>query len=422
MDTESASDTDTSSTTAAPPLRARRRRRNEQPRGSAEDDANRGIVHNALASLQFFSFADHVQWAPTVVKAIDADEDEMARKTKAMRENSEINDARHSFLQHLEIGRQIEAFSKRVDQNTYNVIKDLADNYDLGLSLPYLRSILKVSWTVCRYPVLELSRMSWSEAILKIPRVGCSLDAIIANDGRVPRNIIAAQMDMHSLCVRLFLRYPMRRPGDGDGLPKTRVEALCGVRSNDAPPTDPNAYQSTSWYGRIAASLGTDVRSRLIGYDTQEAPTPAEVRASEYPQPYWEEGRDFLLQELGRVLGGLPPQNAVLMVDCFSVDPFGRLLIEIRGAYHESQMTEENLQPTLGRFELARRALSTGFAFPTFNYLVTDDLLQEFYRAREERRGAFSSDGPVYHPSLCRKNRYDIIKNRRSTRRRRYDE
>jgi len=79
-----------------------------------------------LDNLPFLSFAKHMKWEPAILRMVEAGENLMTRKTKEMKDNSALIDQRQSFLQHLEIGKQIEAYSKKVDKHTYNAIIDLA--------------------------------------------------------------------------------------------------------------------------------------------------------------------------------------------------------------------------------------------------------------------------------------------------------
>lgn len=418
---DSDSNTSSQSISVTPITRRRLRNANDNQvlQGGSQNTENiKGLQDDTLSSLQFVSFAEHIKWAPTIITPIDAGTNEMMRNTEAMWQNAEAIDERQSFLQHLEMAKQIEIFSKRIDKHTYDAICDLCNN-DLALSIQYLRSVLRVSWAVYRFPILELCKMSWKVGMKRIPEVAASLDRVIENNGRFPSNIDEAQADLHSLCVRLFLHYPGADPGDGDGLPYTTVLSIHGIFQNDGPIGNLESYESTSWYRRIGATVGTEMRSRIVGYDTQEAPRPNEERTADTPQPFWREGKTFLLEELHLLLGDVPPQSAVVLVDCFSVDLYDRLLIDIRGVYHSNQMAAENINPRLGRFELAHRALSSGYAFPTYNYLVNQALLDDFNRAREQRRGAFGGTGPVHHPSVCRRRRYEISKNRTRARRRR---
>jgi endonuclease YncB( thermonuclease family) len=129
------------------------------------------------------------------------------------------------------------------------------------------------------------------------------------------------------------------------------------------------------------------------------------------------------VEELQNLLGSISPQHAIILVDCFSVDLFDRLSVDVRGIYPEDQLAMENLPlPSLDRFELAQRALSSGYAFPTYNYLITDNLLAAFAQARQQKRGAFEANGPVFHPSVCRRNRYKVVKDVTRARRGPYNE
>jgi hypothetical protein len=107
------------------------------------------------------------------------------------------------------------------------------------------------------------------------------------------------------------------------------------------------------------------------------------------------------VEEFQNLLGSIFPQHAIILVDCFYVDLFDRLLADVRGLYPEDQLAIENPPlPRLDQFELAHRALSSGYAFPTYNYLITDNRLAAFDQARQQKRGAYERTGPVFHPSV----------------------
>ena len=382
---------------------------------NSNHDAN--TERQNVEALQFSTFEQHIRWVPTIITPVDGDINEMVRNTESMRSNAECLDERQSFLQHLAMAKQIEIYSEKIHKNPYNAIGDILN--DVGYSIQYLRSILRVSWAVYRYPILEQSRVRWTVGMRRIPEIASSLDRMVEVGECFPDNITAAQKDRHSLCFRLSLRYPERRLGDGDGIPFTAVLSSHGLYRDDVPTENSESLENTSWYRSIHDTEGTEMRCRLVGFDTQEA---SETGVG-IPQPFWQEGRTFLEQELQNLLGDVPQQHALILVDCFSVDLYGRLLIDLRGIYHRDQLSVgETPQPSLGRFELARRALLSGFAFPTYNFFVSDTLLAAYNQAREQKRGAFGNEEPVYHPSVWRRHRYRMINKQKKVRRRRYVE
>ena len=132
--------------------------------------------------------------------------------------------------------------------------------------------------------------------------------------------------------------------------------------------------------------LPTDViekRSRLLGFDTQEAPRGPGRRDCQVPQPLWCEGRDFLQQELRELRGDIVDvDQARILGDCYGVDIYDRLLLDISGVYiAETRPAGVQPVPTLQRLEMAKKALRTGYAFPTNHYFVTNELWQEFQEA-----------------------------------------
>ena len=68
---------------------------------------------------------------------------------------------------------------------------------------------------------------------------------------------------------------------------------------------------------------------------------------------------------------------------------------------------EDEPAPTLERLEMVKKALSTGYAFPTNYHFVTNNLWQEFQEAIRQRKGGFSREQFV-HPSICRREHYKL--------------
>ena len=136
-------------------------------------------------------------------------------------------------------------------------------------------------------------------------------------------------------------------------------------------------------------------RSRLIGFDTQEAPR----------DPYWREGREFLKQELNGLRREIPINQARILGDCYGVDLYGRMLLDIRGVYNDSERVPA---PTLRRLEKAERALRSAYAFPTNHFFVTDNLWQAFQDATRQQKGGFGGDVEFIHPCICRKARHQL--------------
>lgn len=145
------------------------------------------------------------------------------------------------------------------------------------------------------------------------------------------------------------------------------------------------------------------------------------LRHYDLPQPYWRQGQRFLQGQINKMRGGTPEEQSEILADCFGVDVYGRLLVDLRGVHNKS---DEEPIPTLNRFELAKRALLSGFAFPTNHHFVNQELWECFEKARRERRGAFSTNNgdPVIHPSLCRLNRHRMKKRTTRSRRKPYTE
>lgn len=97
----------------------------------------------------------------------------------------------------------------------------------------------------------------------------------------------------------MSIDFPQGEPGDGDGLSELGVTNLHGLFIGDA--AVPNTSKTLSFRhmypSKFAVFEGRPVsiierRSRLTGFDTQEAPR---AKAGETAnQPYWRERREFL--------------------------------------------------------------------------------------------------------------------------------
>ena len=137
-------------------------------------------------------------------------------------------------------------------------------------------------------------------------------------------------------------------------------------------------------------------------------------------QRFWREGRDFLQTTLSDMKGDIPNTDAVVMVDCYGIDIFERLLVDVRGVY--SRATPSPV-PTLRRFQLSSMALSSGYAYPCPSFYCDENLAASFQLAVDEQRGAFGDpDEEFVHPVKCRRARYQYLMNRPRLRRQRYVE
>ncbi len=174
-----------------------------------------------------------------------------------------------------------------------------------------------------------------------------------------------------------------------------------------------NQYQSK--LGEYNSISGSEFRCRMIGYDTQESPRPGD----EYNQSFWQEGRDFLETTLTELKGDIPDGEALILADCYGVDIYERLLIDIRGICNRQTPSPV---PALRRFELANKALRTGYAYPCASFFCDEDLAASFQLAISEQRGAFGQEDEFVHPLRCRRARYQQQIDRSLRRRRRYVE
>jgi len=339
-------------------------------------------------------------------------------------------DISHPFLQQLELGRQLESLSKIRDEHVLNTAKWVVDEGVVSLKMTTWREIVRLGWIVYRYPVLGQVKLSWTEATAVLPSVNDLFDKKIEKNEPLPDNVIRAQQSRcDAPCLRVSLEFPDTPPGDGDGLCDLRVTQLHGVFVNDqkVDSVEPinfvrRVYPSS--FGQIEGVPADriEMRSRLVGFDTQEAPREPGRRDCQIPQPMWRQGRQFLQEELHGLRGDIDCHQARILGDCYGVDIYNRLLLDIRGVYDaETPPEEDERVPSLPRFEMAKRALRTGYAFPTNHYFVTNDLWHEFQEAIRQRKGGFSREQFI-HPSVCRRERYRMEVAANVRRRHRYAE
>ena len=84
------------------------------------------------------------------------------------------------------------------------------------------------------------------------------------------------------------------------------------------------------------------MRSRLIGFDTREAPGGPGRRDCEVPQPPWGQGRDFLQEGLHELRGDIDVDQARILGDCYGVDIYNGLLLDICGIYNADMLPVED--------------------------------------------------------------------------------
>ena len=114
-------------------------------------------------------------------------------------------------------------------------------------------------------------------------------------------------------------------------------------------------------------------------------------------QPYWKEEREFLKQELNGLTGQISINEARILGDCYRVDLHGRIMLDIRGVYNQSDRVQATI---LRRLEMTETALGSGNAFPTNHYFVTDNLWQALQT--RQCKGGFCGDVEFIHPCICR--------------------
>lgn len=233
------------------------------------------------------------------------------------------------------------------------------------------------------------------------------LDELMQHQMPFPENILEAQRDRFSVYLKISMSFPeIFPPLDGDGLTDCRLLAVHGVYRNHNEPAD-DELMSLCSFQRIRSIIRENVRCRLVGFDTQERPIePRPGGLSKWvpvPQPFWAMGRDFLTSQLEVLKGSIPNNEAVLVCNCYGIDIYKRLLVDIRGLQRRG--TVDVLQTSLERFEMAERFLSNGVAHPTYESYTDRRLLRAFASVRESAQGAFGDpEGRDFiHPSVYRR-------------------
>lgn len=163
---------------------------------------------------------------------------------------------------------------------------------------------------------------------------------------------------------------------------------------------------------------GVELRCRLMGFDTQETPKPGD-HALNIDQRFWKEGKEFLTRELEGLRAGKSKESCKFLIDVYGFDPYKRLLADIRGLFQDELRPE----PQLHQFELAERALDSGYAVPTTSHYTNNSLVEKFHAAIENRKGGFLEGKESFvHPVKCRRARYRKELDKSYRRRSRYIE
>ena len=167
----------------------------------------------------------------------------------------------------------------------------------------------------------------------------------------------------------------------------------------------------TSEFAFLEGNLDTniEIRCRLIGYDTQEAPRAQDQRRCKVTSILWLQAQQFLVQKLDELWGEILVDQAKILTDCYGVDLYRRMLLDIHAVYdaeadeqHATTLTKQ----TLRWLEMAE-AICNGFAFPTDHYLATITCGRPLGKL-DDKKGGFDSNFPFVHPSKCRKERCTI--------------
>ena len=181
-----------------------------------------------------------------------------------------------------------------------NTAKWLVDGGRTSLSMSALRDIINTGWAVYRYPVLGQVKLGWVAAKTVIPAAAKLFDKKVEANESLPVNVTRAQQ---SRCdapyLQVSLAFPSEAPGDGDGLCSLTVTQIHGLYINDDEVHDlPTEMLYRKIYPNNFIQVGepdecVEMRSRLIGFDTQEAPRDPGRRDCNIPQHFWREEGNF---------------------------------------------------------------------------------------------------------------------------------
>ena len=269
--------------------------------GDTEED-----LEQYVSELEFRSYQDNVNrlHMQGILRCEeDILQEEMVENILSMTESLK-GDISQPLQQQLQLARKLESLSKSRDERILNTAKWLLDNKMVLLRMSTWREIVRVGWIVHRYPVLSQVKLGLSEVKTVLPAVQNLFEKKVERNKPLPDNVIRAQQ---SRCdapyLRISLEFPNTPPGDGDGLCDLRVTKLHGLFVNDE---KVDCFQEIIFFRRVYPSSFRqnegvpsdlhviEMRSRLLGYDTQEAPRGPGRRDCNVPQPLWCEGREFL--------------------------------------------------------------------------------------------------------------------------------
>ena len=162
-----------------------------------------------------------------------------------------------------------------------------------------------------------------------------------------------------------------------------------------------------------------EMRSRLSGFDTQEAQRGPGRRDCQVHNLCGVREEIFYRgnsSDSGETSMSTTLESLVTVMVLTSITGYSWTFVASDTATQEGEPV-----PTLPRLEMAKRALRTGYAFPTNHYFVTNDLWEKFQEAIGQRRGGFSTEQFV-HPYVCRRKRYKQEVRVTARRRHRYAE
>ena len=126
---------------------------------------NQGEWEEKLRNLEFRTYVDHLKWSSNIVYSLaDGSMVQMKQNLSLMVRRAARVERYSSVFQHIEMGRQIEAYAAKVNKNSSSVLDELSGHLgDVDYNPRYLRKIVQYMWAIHRYNFLEMACLTWKE-------------------------------------------------------------------------------------------------------------------------------------------------------------------------------------------------------------------------------------------------------------------
>ena len=126
-----------------------------------------------LEGFKFRTYLDHLKWASNVVMSVSGNRDQMlANLTEMAKQTSQVR-REFSFMQHVEMVRQIDRIALAHEENPLNIKREIARRlHGVGeetYSEKYVGKMIQFSWCLYRYPVFEQLIMNWRQGKVDFP-------------------------------------------------------------------------------------------------------------------------------------------------------------------------------------------------------------------------------------------------------------